>query len=159
MKKLVQLLFVACCATSLTVHAAEEKTHTKEQMVAFVKKAVDYMNKHGEKEAFEKFSNKADTDFHDGELYIYVYKYDGTCVAHGVRPTLIGQDGFQVKDPDGNYPNRELAAKAKKDKKGFVQFKWSNPVHDKVENKLGYVEDYKGKYYIGSGIYPKELNP
>src|SRR4051812_2854538 len=113
MKRLVQLLFVACFMTSFTAKAAEEKTHNKEEMVAFVKKAVDYIKKNSEKKAFEKFSNKADKEFHDSDLYIYAYDYKGKCLAHGIRSTLINQDGFAVKDPDGDYPNRHLADKAK----------------------------------------------
>jgi cytochrome c len=139
--------------------APAEKVHTKKELVAFVKKAVEYIKKNGKEAAFKTFSNKSETEFHQDELYIYVYDYKGLCLAHGMRPILIGKDGFEVKDPDGKYPNRLLAEKAKSEKTAFVQFKWSNPIHNKVENKLGYVEDVGGEFFVGSGIYPADLNP
>ena len=145
------LLMIASPSMS---HAEQKTAHNREELVDFVKKAVDYIKQNGKESAFKQFSNKTDTLFHDGELYIYVYDYQGKCLAHGTRPTLIGQNGFDVKDPDGNYPNRGLAEVAKKDKKGFHQFKWSNPVRNRVENKLGYVEDVNGEFFVGSGIYP-----
>lgn len=129
---------------------------TKEEMVAFVKKAVDYVKKNGKKKAFAKFSNHTDKDFHIGELYIYAYDYKGVCLAHGYRSALIGADGSKITDPDGLYVIKELAKIAKENKHGFLKYKWSNPVHNRVEEKLGYVEDMDGEYWIGSGIYSNE---
>ena len=149
MKKfgLLGLLCLSLCLPQLSSAA------TKEEMVAFVKKAAKYIKDHGKDAAFKTFSNHRDKEFHQGELYMYVYDYKGVNLAHGVRPALIGKPSIDLKDPNGFLVIAELAKVAKEKKAGFVEYHWSNPEHNKVEKKLGYVEDVDGQYFIGSGIY------
>ena len=129
---------------------------TQKEVEAFVAKAAKYIKEHGKEEAFKKFSNQQEKYFHehDGELYMFVYDYKGINLAHGARASLIGQPSFDVKDPDGLPVIVELAKIAKEKKKGNLNYKWSNPAHKKVEKKVGYVEDYNGEFFIGSGFYP-----
>jgi signal transduction histidine kinase len=134
----------------------KEQEAKKDEMVKFVKDAVAEIRKNGKDAAFKKFSNKQDTEFHKngGELYMYVYDYNHKCLAHGQRPTLIGTDATNLQDADKKtFIIQELAKVAKAKKAGFFKYPWSNPVHDKVEPKLGYVEDVDGEYFVGSGIY------
>lgn len=137
-------------------HFASAADITQKEVEAFVSKAGKYIKDHGKDEAFKKFSNQLDKDFHehDGELYMYVYDYKCLNLAHGARASLVGQPAFDLKDPDGLFVIQELAKIAKEKKKGNLIYKWANPIHKKVEKKVGYVEDVNGEYFIGSGYYP-----
>lgn len=153
--------FVIAAVFTLALGANQNATAadiTQAEVEAFVAKAVAHIKKVGKDEAFKQFSNQQDKEFHlhDGELYMYAYDYTDklTNLAHGARASLIGQPAFELKDPDGLLVIQELAKIAKTKKKGNLTYKWSNPAKKKVENKVGYVVDVNGEYFIGSGYYP-----
>lgn len=127
---------------------------TKEELVAFVKKAIQEVKTKGKEAAFKKFNDHRDPDFHQGELYVYVWNYEGVCLAQGNFSSLIGTNGLKIQDPDGVYWLPEMLKISKEKKSGFFSYKFSNPAHNKkVEKKLSYLEDYNGEFMIGSGIY------
>ena len=60
---------------------------------------------------------------------------------YGARPALIGkQSGFGLKDQDGKYLIQALADVANGPGSGGVDYKWPNPVNNKIEDKSSYVE-------------------
>jgi hypothetical protein len=69
---LLVLSGVFCSGAARSADAPPAVTHDRKEMVAFVKKAVEFIKKNGKEVAFKKFSNKSETDFHDGDLYLYV---------------------------------------------------------------------------------------
>ena len=109
----------------------------------FVRSAVNFFNENGGDEAFRRFSNPIG-DFISGDLYIFAYKFDGQCVAHGDNPALIGRDFSE--DP----LIRSIIEKAKQGG-GWIEYQW------KHAPKVAYIEkvtDVNGDYAIGSGYYP-----
>jgi cytochrome c len=152
------LLVSVCFISAVFAQVSPQDARTKEQLIAFVKKAVE-MTKADQASAFTKF-NAPEVGkppvYVDGELYIYAYDYTGKVLAHGANPALIGVDLSQKKDPkNGSFTIQNLMNEAKKPaKNGFVEFFWPHPKDmTKVLKKIGYVENVDGKVWLGSGIY------
>ncbi|KQW91723.1 histidine kinase [Massilia sp. Root418] len=148
-------MFLGGIAISLGLLAlpayATEKGSANEA-VAMVKKAVALIKSDGKEKALAAISDPANKDFHDRDLYIYVYDLNGVAVAHGVNPKLVGKNLLDMKDNEGKAMIQEMVKVAKEKGSGWVDFKWPNPVTKAVEAKSGYVER-AGDLLVGSGIY------
>jgi signal transduction histidine kinase len=125
---------------------------TKDEAVAMVKRVENMFAKDGADTTFNAVSDKATTSFHDRDLYPFVYDMSGNCVAHGARPALIGKNLVELKDQDGKYLIREMLELAKNPGSGWVNYKWPNPITNKIEDKTSYVEKM-GDYFVGVGVY------
>ncbi len=88
-----------------------------------------------------------------GNLYLYALNFDGTILAQGDRPGLIGSNAWNYKDKNGVYVNREIVKKLKTSTKGI----WVDYI-SKGASKEAYAEKVKGKdggeYFIACGFYP-----
>lgn len=141
--------------TSVSVLAADPEYATRAEAVAMVKRAQDMFKKDGADATFKAISDPSNKEFHDRDLYVYVYELSGLCVAHGARPALIGKNLIDIKDQDGNYLVRAHIEIAKGPGSGWVSYKWPNPVNNKIEDKVSYVEKMGDNYFVGVGVYPK----
>ena len=137
---------------AFAVPASATETGTKDEAVAMVKRVQVMFAKDGAEATFKAVSYKAVATFHDRDLYPFIYDMSGTCVAHGARPALIGKNLIDLKDQDGKYLIRELVTIAKGPGSGWVDYKWPNPLTNKIEDKTSYVEKM-GDYFVGVGIY------
>lgn len=136
---------------SFTAQAADRAS--ADQAIAMTRKAVAYLKANGSGKAFADFANPANTDFHDRDLYIYVYDMKGNCVAHGANPKLIGKNLRDMRDGEGKYIVRGfIEAASSAAGSGWVDYTWPNPVTKAIETKSGYVER-SGDLIVGSGIY------
>lgn len=122
------------------------------EAVAMVKKAVALAKAEGKDKMMAAISDPANKDFHDRDLYIYVYDLNGVALAHGNNPKLVGKPLIGMKDGEGKAMIKEMVDVAKAKGSGWVDFKWPNPVTKAVEQKSGYIEKVDD-YLIGSGIY------
>jgi cytochrome c len=82
----------------------------------------------------------------------FIYDLSSRCVAHGARPALIGKNLLDLKDQDGKYLIREMIRIARGSGSGWVNYKWPNPLNNKIEDKVSYVEKM-GDYFVGVGVY------
>ena len=137
---------------TFTCPASATENGTKDQAVAMVKRVEAMFAKDGPDATFKAVSDKSVAEFHDRDLYPFVYDMSGTCVAHGARPALIGKNLIDLKDQDGKYLIRELVAIANGPGSGWVDYKWPNPLTNKIEDKISYVEKM-GNYLVGVGVY------
>jgi len=126
---------------------------TKEEAVAMVKKAIDYIKANGNEKAFAEFSNPKG-QFVDRDLYIVVYDMNAKCLAHGQKKSMVGKEMIDFKDVDGKEFMKERVALMKANKTAWQEYKFSNPVSKKVEPKEMYIERF-GDLIIGCGIYKK----
>jgi signal transduction histidine kinase len=88
--------------------------------------------------------------------YFFVYDYTNNFnVAHAALKDFPGHDKTKYQDSRGVYVIQVLSEIAKsKTGGGFLVYYWNNPMTNKEEKKLGYVEVIPGTtLYIGSGIY------
>jgi len=115
--------------------AGEKGSEKDAQLV--LKKAVRYLKKHGEPEAFSVFSDP-EGQFIDRDLYVVVYDSAGTIRAHGTNSAVIGQNMYNKADEDGRYFRREIIGIAERDGKGSVDYAYLNPVTQRVEEKTAF---------------------
>lgn len=121
--------------------------------VAMTQKAIDYIKKNGQDKAFAAFSDLANTTFHDRDLYVYVYDMKGVSLANGANPKMAGKNLLELRDVEGKYIIKGFIEMANSPAgKGWVEYKWPNPVTKTVDQKAGYVERLD-MLIVGSGIY------
>jgi signal transduction histidine kinase len=137
---------------ALGCSASADQNGSKDEAVAMVKRVEAMFAKDGADATFKAVSDKSVTDFHDRDLYPFVYDLNGTCVAHGARPALIGKNLIDLKDQDGKYLIKEILDIANGTGSGWADYKWPNPLTNKIEDKTSYIEKM-GNYAVGVGVY------
>jgi cytochrome c len=128
----------ATLATVLAGLTDPARAATSEQAKAFSERAAAHILEVGEEKAFADFTRR-DELFHDGELYVFCYDSKGRNMAHGGNPAFVGRNLLHIKDPDGVEPNLLIVRKGFEEGRGWVDFKWPNPVTKRIENKSAYV--------------------
>jgi cytochrome c len=127
-------------------------TTNKAELVSFVESAVTYTQRYCKDRALMEFSNKSGSFVH-GDLYIYAYDFNGTCIAHPFKPDWIGKNKLDVTDSNG-VPMLKNAISAAIGGRGFAYFIFPNPVHgNRDEFKIAYVMKVDDSWFLGSGIY------
>jgi cytochrome c len=142
----------AAAFMTFALSASASEYGTKDEAVAMVKRVQDMFGKDGPDATFKAVSDKSVAEFHDRDLYPFIYDMSGVCLAHGARPALIGKNLLDLKDQDGKYLIREMVDIANGTGKGWVNYKWPNPLNNKIEDKASYVEKM-GDYFVGVGVY------
>ena len=137
---------------TFTGTASADNYGTKDEAVAMVKRVQAMFAKDGADATFKAVSDKSAAEFHDRDLYPFIYDMQGNCVAHGARPALIGKNLMDLKDQDGKYLIHEMIDVANGPGAGWVDYKWPNPLSNKIEDKSSYVEKMGG-YFVGVGVY------
>jgi cytochrome c len=150
MRLIAFLIFAALSVIPL--RAAEPVYGSKAEAVAMVKRVQEMFKKDGAAATFKAVSDPSTKEFHDRDLYPFIYTLAGICVAHGARPALIGKNLIDIKDQDGKYLVREFIEVAKGPGSGWVDYKWPNPLTNKIEDKSSYAEAM-GDYFVGVGVY------
>ncbi|HEX3939385.1 MAG TPA: cache domain-containing protein [Xanthobacteraceae bacterium] len=145
-------MIAAVALLTFAASASASQNGTKEEAVAMVKRVETMFAKDGADATFKAVSDKSAAEFHDRDLYPFVYDMKGDCVAHGARPALIGKNLIDLKDQDGKYLIREMITIAEGPGSGWVDYKWPNPLTNKIEDKTSYVEKM-GDYFVGVGVY------
>ena len=154
MKKLFAAIVSGLLALSFSATTSAADRGTADEAVALVKKAAVYLKENGKEIAFAEFSNPKG-QFVDRDLYVFVYSAngDGVNLAHGANPKLIGKNLIDLKDADGKPIVKMFVEVANsKSGKGWVDYKWPNPVTKAVEPKSTYIEKV-GDVMIGCGVY------
>jgi len=140
-------------ATFLTVHPSSgAEFGTRAEAIAMVKQVQMMFAEKGAQATFRAIDDKSNALFHDRDLYPFVYDLKGTCVSHGARPALVGKNLISLKDQNGVYLIQEMIALAKGPGSGWVDYKWPNPITNKIEDKSSYIEKM-GDYFVGVGVY------
>lgn len=150
MKALLASVAISLGLLSTPVLAADKGT--ADEAVAMVKKAAAKIKADGKEKAFAAFADPANKEFHDRDLYIFVYDLNGVNLTHGNNPKMVGKNLLEMKDREGKPLIREMVEVAKTKGKGWVDYKWPNPVTQTVESKSSYVEKVDDML-VGSGIY------
>jgi cytochrome c len=128
---------------------------TREEAVEMVNRVQEMLNEKGVDATFEAVDDKNNKEFHDRDLYPFILDFKGVWVAHGVRPELIGKNAFDLKDQDGTYYVRKMIDITKDGGTGWVDYKWPNPLTNKIEDKSAYVAKLGEGYWVGVGVYSR----
>jgi hypothetical protein len=119
-----------------------------------VRSVIEFAADHPVNEVFEAVNNPIGRFVH-GDSYISIYRFDGTCVAHGRGLQLIGQNMIDEMTADGRYRTRDLIEIAKNSPHhGWYRY---DSKSGGVEKDL-YVEQLVSsdgqKYVVSSGYNP-----
>jgi len=125
--------------------------YTRDDAVKMVEKAAAFSRANGKDKLITEV-NVRNGRFHQGELYVYVTDLAYTILAHPVNPRLIGQYIVDVPDVDGKPYRKEMVEMARTKGRGWVDYKYKNPVSGKVEPKTSYLSK-TGDMIIICGIY------
>lgn len=119
-----------------------------------VQSAVSFFYAHGKDLTFPLISQSYGP-FVKGDIYSYVYDFDGLCLAHGKNPAFVNQNLIDLVDSKGKYPIKEIIKVAKEKGKGWATFMWDNDVKRSYVIK---VTDPKTKkpYAFSAGYYPND---
>ena len=140
--------FVALAVASLAAHANDA---TPAEATAMVKKGVTYIKTNGKDKGYAEVSNKAGS-FIDRDLYLVVYGLDGTVRAHGANEKMIGKNLIELKDIDGKAFVKERVDLAQAKGTFWQDYKFTNPVTNKIEPKSMYCEKLEDAVVCG-GVY------
>ena len=130
---LMMLLFTLTPIVGMSSDAAP----SKDEVVARVKKAVEFYKANGREKALAELNNK-DGQFAKGEDYVDVHDINGVCVAHPVSPGIVGLNRLDQADPSGKQFIKEIVTAAKSQPNGWITYMRKNPVSGKIEKKLAY---------------------
>ncbi len=115
-----------------------------------VQNAVTHFKKVSIQEACNDFIHN--TIWRKGELFVFVFKASGTCLAYGDDHQMIWKNIKEIKGMAGDPLVNDMLAVGRKDKGGRLAFLWNNgyqTAYLKTVKKDG--EDY----ILGCGFYPE----
>ena len=128
------------------------KPEAREELIAFVDEARDFVVEQGKDKALQIF-NDPKGKFVRGEHYIIAYDFNGTCLAHPYEPKMIGANVLNVTDSNGVALKRNMREVAKRGS-GFTYYIWPDPAHSNAEElKLTYVLKVDEGLWLGAGTY------
>jgi len=153
MKRILVMIWSILFLVSTVSSTFAGQYGTAAEAEAMVKKAISYIKANGKDVAFRELSNPKG-QFIDRDLYIFVYDLNGKCVAHGFNQKMIGKDLLEMKDTDGKFYVKERIEIAKTKGKGWQDYKFTDPVSKKIEQKSAYVERLDD-LIVGCGIYKR----
>lgn len=86
--------------------------------------------------------------------YFWLQDLNARILWHPINQKLNGQDGSDIKDPDGQRIFVMFADVAKKKGGGMVEYQWPMPGHADPVPKMSYVKGFEPwGWVVGSGIY------
>ncbi len=119
--------------------------------IAIVEKGLSYVQKNG-KDALIKEVNNKNPEFIKGDIYLYVRAMDGTVLAHPINPKLVGKNMVTLPDGNGKLFRKEIIELAQSKGKGWVDYRYNNPVTKEMEDKSTYIVR-SGDVILEAGIY------
>ena len=153
MRSLLKLAAIFLFAGLASLASALPAQHgTREEAIAMVHRVQAMFALKGAEATFRAINDSSTKEFHDRDLYPFVYTQDGLNLAHGARPALVGKNLLAIKDADGKYLIKEIVRITNEDGSGWVDYKWPDPLTGSIENKSSYVAKI-GNYVTGVGVY------
>ncbi|MFZ6658408.1 cache domain-containing protein [Undibacterium sp. TJN19] len=151
MKLLSKLFYLALAGMFFMAPASAEDRGSTAQAQAMVKKGIAFIKKNGREKAFADFNDPANKDFHDRDLYLFVYDMNGMSLSHGANPKMIGKNLLDLK-VEGKPIIKEMIGVLKTKNDGWIDYQWPNPVTKVLETKSSYFEKIDD-YFVGAGAY------
>jgi cytochrome c len=149
-----KLLLVAAlvCGTALAKPPGPAASRaTPPEAEAMVRKAVALIKASPHEQAFAEISDPKGA-YVDRDLYVVVYRNDGTALAHGFNRKMIGKNMIEMRDADGKEYWRERIEWAKTKASFWQDLKYVDPLTRKIEPKSTYCERLDDMLVCG-GIY------
>jgi hypothetical protein len=100
----------------------------------FLRNAAAYLESVGPEQALAVFTDPVGP-FVAGERYVFCYRLDGTVVAHGGNPGLVGRSLGALRDARGRPFAAALIRIALTQREGWLSYDWVNPLSRRTEVK------------------------
>ncbi len=156
MKYVLKQFFWGLMAALMVASAHAADHGTADEAIALVKKAIVFYKANGADKTWAEINNRENPKFVQKDLYLFsgALKPNIPVPAHGANAKLVGKVMTELKDVDG-VPFTKLFAEVANSKqgKGWVDYKWPNPLTKQIEQKSTYVERVDDSFYIACGIY------
>jgi cytochrome c len=132
--------------------AADHGTDAEAQEM--VNKAIALIKTAGPEAAYKTFTEHPNGAFKDRDLYIFVYDFDGNCLAQGANAKMVGKNLIELRDVDGNELIKgEIQLVKTKGSGWYGPYKFSNPVTSKIEVKKSWCTRGAGDSMVCAGVY------
>jgi len=128
----------------------QERSATRAE--ALLERAVAHIGAVGRDRAFEEFSQPGGP-FVDGAIYVFCNRADGTVLANGGNPRLVGQRPVALRQPAGDSPVERMFRAARPDGRGWATYRWPNPATLSVQRKESYIIALDTAVICGAGYY------
>jgi cytochrome c len=143
MKSTLKTFLIGAIFTALPLAGAMAAAPSKDEVVAVVKKAVEFYQANGKDKALAEL-NKKDGLFAKGEDYVDVHDVSGVCLAHPISPAKVGLNRLDQSDSAGKFYIKDLVAAAKQKPSGWIEYVMKNPTSGKLQDKTAYWEVHDG---------------
>ncbi|MFG6467629.1 methyl-accepting chemotaxis protein [Roseateles sp. BYS87W] len=95
---------------------------------------------------------------YDGKEYFWINDMQHRIVLHPIKPELNGQDGSNIKDPNGFPLFQGFVNEVRRHGQGFVAYQWPKPGQQQPVDKMSFVKGFEPwGWVIGSGLYVDDL--
>jgi len=146
-------LLAGARALAATPSPAPAEHGSEAEAMDMVKKAVAQIKANPEA-AHKAITEHPNGAFKDRDLYVFVYDFDGNCLAQGANPKMVGKNFIDLKDVDGKELLRGQVAMVKTQGSGwFGPYRFNNPVTNKIETKKSFCMRAAGDSYACVGVY------
>ena len=110
-----------------------------------------------QKEVLERISHIRFGKNNDG--YIFVVTYTGTTIMNPMQPEMIGQNHWELTDPDGVKVIQDERKAAQKPGGDFIYYKWPKPGTGKIIMKVSFIRGIdEWQWMFGAGAYLDEID-
>jgi cytochrome c len=127
---------------------------TEAEAQGMVTKAVALIKSAGPEKAYKAFTDHPDGAFKDRDLYVFVYDFDGICLAQGANPKMVGKNLLEIRDIEGDPFIKGMIDLVKSKKKGWYgPYKFNNVATQSIERKKSYCEQGAGNTIVCVGTH------
>ncbi len=125
----------------------------KREAMELVHKALKHIATVGLEQALRDFK-QPDNPFRDGELYVFVYDFQGNNLANSAPINLPGVNLKDVRSPDGKLVAQQMIEMSKSSGGGAFEYEWINPQTGRIQSKISYFKRIPGfDGFVGCGYY------
>jgi len=143
MQSTMKTLLMGALFAALPLAGTMAAAPSKDEVVAVVKKAVEFYQANGKDKALVEF-NKKDGLFAKGEDYVDVHDVSGMCLAHPISPAKVGLNRLDQSDSAGKFYIKDLVDAARQKPSGWIEYVMKNPTTGKLQDKTAYWEVHDG---------------
>ncbi|MCV3273874.1 cache domain-containing protein [Roseobacter sinensis] len=134
----------------LAAMAGQEGTKVEPQAMA--KRAAALYDANRLDSLIAALSDSSTGEFHDRDLYVFVFDTEGNTVAHGANDALLGRTLIGLRDVEGHEFARSFVETVQTDDQGWVDYIWQNPQTKAPERKPSYFTRIDDNLLLGVGV-------
>lgn len=131
--------------------AGAEGRQTRADARAMVERAVSYIREHGRERGFAEI-DRGPRAYNAGDLYVFVYDYQGRCLAHARRPHQVGINLWNHRGFGGRKFVRDWVRVAREQGSGWVSYRYAHERTGRVLEKNAYIVGLDG-YLVGASAF------